>query len=164
VCRASLQKDGSYDLFLSLVAERKGYEKRKVDAKVASLKYPDPDWSGTSQWVPEGLLTLDLKPEKVESAANLAEPARPSSARKVVVAGSAGAHAPVNTGMLTVSANLDGADVFVDQQFLGGAPIQAVLQEGLHVVQVQKVGFKPVRKQLHVDDDTEVSYRAVLVP
>lgn len=164
VCRAVLQKDASYDLYLSVAAEKKGCETKKAEAKVGTLQYPGNDWSRTAQWPAEGRLTLDLEPVKGQAAAEVAEPARPAQARKVVVAGGLVANAPVNTGTLMVSANVDGADVFVDQQYLGAAPIQVVIREGPHVVQLQKVGLKSVRKQIHVDSDTEVSYRAVLAP
>jgi len=68
----------------------------------------------------------------------------------------------VNSGTLSVSASAEGADVFVDDQYVGVAPIQVVLKDGPHIVQVQKPGLKPLRRSVHVDSDTEVKFHAVL--
>lgn len=180
VCRAEMQKGADFSLAFRVAVEKEGYETKTVEASAAVLKYPGPDWSGMDRWPTAGELVVELAPlqaapaPKAEPAtagnpAQAGEPANPPAAsrpvqpavtRKVVLAGGAMA----GSGTLTVQASVDGADVFVNEKFLGGAPVQAVLPEGFHDIEVQKVGYRSVRKRLHVSADAEVSYRAVLTP
>ncbi len=76
----------------------------------------------------------------------------------------AGGDAKGETGTLNVSANVEGARVYVDDQFAGAAPIQVVLPEGQHAVRIQKAGFQPVLKEIQVAGDETVSVKAVLSP
>ena len=63
-------------------------------------------------------------------------------------------------GVLMVSSDVQGADVFVDGVFVGNAPANLKLKEGIHIIEVKKQGCSTYRKQLRVFGGSELSIRA----
>lgn len=158
ICRHVLQPDRSYDLFLNLVAAKPGYKTGKANLRVVTLKDPGPDWANKYQWPAERALNITLIPaDKKDQPAD----AKGSTARTVLFAGGG---MKGETGTLNVSANVDNARVYVDDQFAGTAPIQVVLPEGRHAVRIQKAGFQSVQKEIEVASDAVVPLKAVLSP
>jgi hypothetical protein len=158
ICRYDFQPDRSYELSLNFVAIRPGYRSGKADLRVVTLRDPGRDWAGKYQWPTESSLTVRLVPADRN---NLPDDSKESTARTVLFAGG---DAKGETGTLSVSANVEGARVYVDDQFAGTAPIQVVLPEGQHSVRIQKGGFQPVLKQIQVTSDATVSLKAMLGP
>jgi hypothetical protein len=162
VVRAEMLVNTNYDLTISCIALKEGYQPQIVRARVTTLQYPGKDWGGTVKWPSEQTIEFDLiSPGGSRDAAG--GPARPRTTRRIILAGSGG-EAPAEPGTLIVSANADGAAVQIDGTDAGPAPVQVVLQEGKHKVELRKAGYQPLRKDIHVTGDTEVTYRAVLVP
>lgn len=160
VCRIESGPDDSCEIYLGLVAVKDGYEKGTVDVRVATLAHPGKDWSGTIWWPSEARLELTLTPTGARSSVHPGE-SRPR-ARRVIMAEGDGSTDSVSSGALSVSSNVDNGEVFVDDQFVGLTPLQVVLKDGRHVIQVQKTGYYPLRKAIHIDPDTSVSFNAVL--
>jgi hypothetical protein len=159
-CEHERTADNGYDLTLKLTAVKEGFENGQLGIRFATLKFPGKDWSGQASWPSEANVAITLTPKGGKSGER-AE-LRPLSARKVIIADGGGTLDSVNSGTLSVSANVEAADVFVDDQYVGVAPIQLVLKDGSHIVQVQKQGYKPLRRSVHVDSDIEVKFHAVL--
>ena len=158
ICRYVFQADRSYELFLDFVATRPGYKSGRADLRIVTLKDPGRDWAGKYQWPTESSLTVRLAPADKN---NLPDDAKGSTARTVLFAGGG---VKGESGTLNVSANVEDARVYVDDQFAGTAPIQVVLPEGQHAVRIQKAGFQPVLKQIQVTSDATVSLKAMLGP
>jgi TPR repeat protein len=124
-----------------------------------------------------------LKPEQVAEAQRLAREFKPrkiagpgesptqpnkatigSAGREAGPTGSVwGASAKVlKTGLVTVKAEDDACEIFVDGAFVGNTPANVKLTEGTHVVEVKKPGFKDYRKQIEISEGAELTLRAVL--
>ena len=158
ICRAVLRPDRSYELRLSFVAVKPGYKTGRADLRVAVLNDPGPKWEGQSQWP----ASVPLKVKLIRAGQKYSQDdARGSGPRTVLFAGGG---VKGETGTLSVSANVDDARVYVDDQFAGSAPIEVVLPEGQHTVRVQKAGFQPVQKEIQVTSDATVDLNAMLNP
>jgi TPR repeat protein len=66
------------------------------------------------------------------------------------------------TGLVTVKANDDECEVWVDGAFAGNSPAKLQLAEGLHVFEIKKAGFNSFRRELKVTAGSELSLRATL--
>lgn len=66
------------------------------------------------------------------------------------------------TGKLLLSSVPDGADVYVDESFVGNAPATLKLSPGKHTVKVSQNGYKEWTKQVSVLADSEVNLKAAL--
>jgi hypothetical protein len=65
-------------------------------------------------------------------------------------------------GSVTVSSAPDGADVYVDDNFVGNTPAVLKLSPGKHTVKVAQDGYKAWTKDISVFADSEVSLKAAL--
>jgi len=65
-------------------------------------------------------------------------------------------------GKVMVSSVPDGADVYVDDSFVGNAPATLNLTAGKHTVKVSQDGYKAWTKDVSVFADSEVSLKAAL--
>jgi hypothetical protein len=65
-------------------------------------------------------------------------------------------------GTVTVSSMPDGADVYVDDNFVGNAPATLKLLPGKHTVKVQQDGYKAWTKDVSVFADSEANLKASL--
>ncbi len=65
-------------------------------------------------------------------------------------------------GSVTVSSAPDGADVYVDDNFVGNAPATLKLTPGKHTVKVSQDGYKAWTKDISVFADSEVNLKAAL--
>jgi hypothetical protein len=75
--------------------------------------------------------------------------------------------APVTTaeeapGTLLVSSNPDGADIYVDDQFVGNAPANLKLKAGKHAIKVKANGFKDWSRDVTVHAGSEMRLIATL--
>jgi len=66
------------------------------------------------------------------------------------------------TGYVTVKADDDHCEVFVDGAFVGNSPAKLKLVEGLHVIEVKKSGFKDYRRELKVMPGSDLTLTAGL--
>jgi len=65
-------------------------------------------------------------------------------------------------GYVTVKADDDHCEVFVDGAFVGNSPAKLKLIEGPHVVEVKKSGFKDYRRELKVMAGSDLTLTAGL--
>lgn len=65
-------------------------------------------------------------------------------------------------GSITVSSTPDGADVYVDDNFVGNAPATLKLSPGKHTVKVSQDGYKAWTKDIAVFADSDVNLKAAL--
>ena len=65
-------------------------------------------------------------------------------------------------GLLTVKADDETDEVYLDGDFVGNAPAKLELAPGLHTVEVKKPGFKAFRRQIKVSEGSELSLHAVM--
>jgi hypothetical protein len=65
-------------------------------------------------------------------------------------------------GTVTVTSTPDGADVYVDDNFVGNAPATLKLLPGKHTVKVQQDGYKAWTKDVSVFADSEANLKASL--
>jgi len=65
-------------------------------------------------------------------------------------------------GSVTVNSAPDGADVYVDDNFVGNAPAVLKLSPGKHTVKVSQDGYKAWSKDISVFADSEVNLKAAL--
>lgn len=67
-------------------------------------------------------------------------------------------------GTVVVTADLENADVFVDGLFVGSAPCNLKLGDGVHIIEVRKQGFDSYKREIRVFAGSEVRLRAQLQP
>lgn len=164
VCYARFRMDDAgYDLFLRVVAMKNGYREQTADLPMALLKYPGPDWSGRKDWPAQARVTIALDPLPASGGASDTSSSAPV-ARRVIVADSESARGDGTSGTLTVHADVDAAQVYVDGRLVGVTPVQAVVKDGVHMLEVRKPGHHPVRREITVNDDADVAFRAILQP
>lgn len=65
-------------------------------------------------------------------------------------------------GFLSVKADDETSEVFLDGAFVGNTPAKLKLDPGTHLIEVKKAGFKDFRKQIHITEGSELSLHAVL--
>jgi hypothetical protein len=65
-------------------------------------------------------------------------------------------------GSVSVSSTPDGADVYVDDNFVGNAPATLKLSPGKHTVKVSQDGYKAWSKDISVFADSDVNLKAAL--
>lgn len=162
ICYATLQPDSSYDLFLDLTLVKDGFREQVVDARILTLKHPGKDWAGRVAWPTQARFMTELIALTTQQG-TAAKPAR-EPARRVIMADSQDDGAIGAAGTLTVHANVDSAQVLLNGRTVGATPLQVVLKEGLHVLEVRKPGYHSLRREIVINDDAEVAYRAVLQP
>jgi hypothetical protein len=158
ICHYVYRPDRSYELFLNFVATKSGYKNGKADLHVVTLKDPGPNWEGKYQWPSERSLNVSLVSANKSSRSN---DAKGPATRTVLLAGSDAKGKPA---ILNISANVDGAQVTVDDQAVGATPLHVVLPEGRHMVTVEKAGFVPMQRQIQVTNNAMVTLNAVLSP
>jgi hypothetical protein len=124
-----------------------------------------------------------LKPEQVAEGQRLArefklrKPSKPDEApapaNKMSAAATGGetgqkgglesASAKVlKTGVVSIKAEDDSYEIFVDGAFVGNTPANVQLTEGEHRIEVKKPGFKDYLKEIKITDGAELTLRAVL--
>jgi hypothetical protein len=92
-----------------------------------------------------------------------AVPTEPSMTKPAAVAASAAAPAAVEEkGKVLVSSTPDGADVYVDDAFVGHAPATLKLSSGKHTVKITQEGYKDWSKEVSVFAGSEVGLKAML--
>ena len=67
-------------------------------------------------------------------------------------------------GTVSVTAEPDNAEIFVDGQFIGNSPATLRLPEGKHVVEVKKDGLRAYRQDVHMTGESELTLRVHLQP
>ena len=72
--------------------------------------------------------------------------------------------APDGVGTVTISSDPDGAEIFIDDKFLGHAPATLKLPPGSHAVLLKFPGHADWRRTLEVLKSSKVSLKAALEP
>ncbi len=100
-----------------------------------------------------------LTPEQVTEAQRQAREFKPTEKSEPTTLPSPGA---ATSGSLTVQANDDSCEVFVDGAFVGNSPAKLKLTEGSHKVEVKKPGFKDYQREIKVTAGSDLNLRATL--
>lgn len=90
-----------------------------------------------------------------------AVPSEPSMTKSL--AANAPAAAPDNDkGTIMLTSLPDGAEVYVDEDLVGNAPVTLKLLSGKHTVKVSQTGYKPWTRQIAVHGGSETNLKASL--
>ena len=107
-----------------------------------------------------------LTPEQIAEGQKLARDFTP---RKTTTPGetppSPATSAPAtaaNAGFVNVSATDADCEIFVDGGFVGNAPARVKLASGAHIVEVKKAGFKDYRRQMQINEGSDLTLRVAL--
>ena len=65
-------------------------------------------------------------------------------------------------GTLSVVAEIEDCEVFVDGSLVGNIPAKVRIKEGLHTIEVTKAGFKTYKKEVEITDGSQILLRPVL--
>jgi hypothetical protein len=71
---------------------------------------------------------------------------------------------PDGVGTVSISSDTDGAEIFVDDKFLGNAPASLKLPAGSHAILLKFPGHAEWRRTLEVLKSSKTSLRAILEP
>ncbi len=66
-------------------------------------------------------------------------------------------------GTISISAEKDDLEVFVDGEFIGNTPAKLRLTAGMHIIEAKKAGFKDYRKQIKVTDGADLTVRLAVL-
>ena len=80
----------------------------------------------------------------------------------VIMPGGTGGEKEAGQGTVIVSATPENCEVCVDGLFVGNAPTNLKLSEGIHIIEVKKVGHETFKRELRVLKGSEVVLRAEL--
>jgi serine protease Do len=69
---------------------------------------------------------------------------------------------PEGTGTVNVTSDPDGADVYLDGNFVGNAPATLKLSVGVHTIGLKSPGRADWERTINIQKDSQVSLRAVL--
>lgn len=157
VFRGELRGDGSYAIFLKARLTKAGYVAQELDVLALSLNHPGKSWEGKVLWPREVRLHTELVPARPRRSEG--DGLEGAVLRQVWVAQS-GASSEV--GSVVIRANVEGAEVWVDGRRVAVAPVEVVLQEGEHLLEVRKAGFGPARRSVVVSADERLAFEAFL--
>lgn len=93
---------------------------------------------------------------------NIAVPDAKGTPAEPTIARAASGLATDDRGGVMVISTPEGADVFVDEAFVGNAPATLRLGEGKHTLKVAQTGYKPWTKDLMVMPGSDVQLKAAL--
>jgi hypothetical protein len=89
------------------------------------------------------------------SAASRPRPARPAAAPEAAPAPAAGVEVVPDAGTLRIETDVPNAQVFLDRQFIGTAPVTAAnVKPGTHQLNVSAEGFEGVARSIDVEPGT----------
>lgn len=166
LCRLERRADNGYDLRINLRLTKPGFEPRDLDTVVCSLAYPGKNWAQKVLWPREARVSVELLPA-VNPSAEPPTPAPPprgsehAPLRRVLVATGDASSA---TGLLVVRADVDSAEVWVDGRRVAHVPVELVLSEGPHRVEVRKAGFRAVTHRISIGPDARQFLNVNLLP
>jgi hypothetical protein len=114
-------------------------------------------------------LEANLTREQVAEAQRLASEFKPGGKSAVVSSLNLSNNVPapfpsehIKTGFVTVKAEDERCELFVDGLFVGNPPAKLKLEEGIHVLEVKKTGFKDYRRELRVTSGSDLTLNAEL--
>lgn len=148
VCWLERRADNGYDVRISMRLTKPGFESRDLDTVVCFLAYPGKRWAQKALWPRETRVSVELLP-----AINLgtdAQPLEDASLRRVLVAAGDASSA---TGLLVLRSDVESAEVWVDGRRVAKVPVELVLSEGSHRVEVRKAGFSTVTRKIFIQRD-----------
>jgi hypothetical protein len=137
------------------------------DWKVLEGKPDLPDGQGTLAWPDGRKYTGDFREGKMHGLGKMTYPdgkVEEGAWRddKFTGAGTPGSSGSSKTGFVSVSADDQTFEVFVDGAFVGNTPAKLKLSEGTHVIEVKKPGYKDYKKEIKVTEGCELTLRAVM--
>lgn len=104
-------------------------------------------------------LARTFKPHSVNPGSSTGSPeANTHSAPRATLSAVTGSKA----GFLTVNADDETYDVYLDGAFVGNSPAKLKLDPGMHVIEVKKQGLKDFRREIRITEGSELTMRAVL--
>jgi hypothetical protein len=65
-------------------------------------------------------------------------------------------------GKVTVVSEPPECSVYLDDRFIGNAPVTTTVIEGIRVVEVKKQGYRAYKKVVRIIEDSELTLRARL--
>ena len=68
---------------------------------------------------------------------------------------------PEGTGTVNITSDPDGADVFLDDNFVGNAPATLKLSVGVHAIRLRSPGRVDWERSITIQKDSQVSLKAV---
>ena len=153
------------DAYGSCFAKAKGVGQDYVEAyKWFTLAAAQGGEANTQTKIDLSMAEREMTPEQIVAGQKLAsefhahkpEPSAGKGARDDQQPGG------VSSGIVTIRAEDETAEVYVDGASVGNAPAKVNLDPGIHAIAVKKPGFKEYRKELKVTAGAELTVRAVL--
>lgn len=157
IFRGEWRQDGAYDILLKARLSKPGYVEQELDVLAFTLPHPGKDWAGQVLWPREARVYVAMRPAPDVRSDSAQSPESPL--RKVWVAES---RAVEETGSVVVRANVESADVWVDGRRVAVAPVELILSDGAHELEVRKPGYRGARRRIMVEPDRRNDYEAIL--
>jgi hypothetical protein len=130
----------------------------------------DSNYVGTTpQFTPVGFyhdMSLSWSAHPAEAPIQAKPPAveqqQQQQQQTVIIPGGAGGEKEAGQGTVIVSATPENCEVSVDGIFVGNAPTNLKLSDGIHIIEVKKEGHETFKRELRVLKGSEVVLRAEL--
>lgn len=162
VCRVVPRSDHAHELFLSCIAAKRGFKAKKIDSIIATLGRPGFARGPAETWPVEVPLTIRLDPKPAVPGKE--QQARPGGRLPRVVTGAGAVQAPAAMGSVEITSNVIGAYVLVDGRRVATTPVELVLTEGRHAIQVVRNGYIPFAQEVSVEAGFATPLHADLGP
>jgi hypothetical protein len=153
------------DAYGTCFAKAKGVGQDYVEAyKWFSLAAAQGGEGSTQTKIDLSMAEHAMTPEQITAGQKLAREFHPHKAELLpgTVAQEDHQAGGASSGIVTIKAEDETAEVYVDGASVGNAPAKVNLAPGIHEIAVKKPGFKEYRKELKVTAGAELTVRAVL--
>ena len=146
-------------------AKAKGVGQDYVQAyKWSSLAAAQGGEGSTQAKIDLSMAERAMTPEQIVAGQKLASEFQPHKSELSPGKGARDNHqgGGASSGSVTIKAEDETAEVYVDGTSVGNPPAKVNLDPGIHVIGVKKPGFKEYRKELQLTAGAELTVRAVL--
>ena len=149
--------NSSTTVTIGLAAKLDGYNIKKVEKNVLFL----PNIYATTVDASNKSIVIPLNPEH-KGGVSKEEQQQQQQQQQTVIMPDSGSSVKGEPSLVMITSTPEDAEIYIDGAFVGNAPANLKLSEGIHIIEVKKGGFKPYRKELRVFESSELSLRVTL--
>jgi hypothetical protein len=156
--QAEYREDNTYDIMMKCRLEKDGYYPLEINEPVATVNHPGFSWDGTKDWPADVYINLVL--DKKPVARRVEKKTKPVPS--VIIASDRLESADLGTVRIRCE-NLE-AEIYIDGRKVGPTPMDVMLPEGPHRVELRRNGYETFTRAIHIYSSRDLLLEAFLMP